>query len=155
MSGFRLERVKALRERIARMRALDAEELAGALRRIEDGAAAVAAERERLLVPGLLGQNDDARSAGAEDAAWLGRLYDTALADLERRYGVAAADASAALERAWEALTVERREERKMAHLERQHHERAGETRERAENVLGDELALRRHDRERRSRDRE
>ena len=141
MAPFRLVRVLRLRTQLVRLRAHEAETLGAEVSAIRARADALAAARERR------GHEEAVAAATGVPAATLqlGRSYDVARGDDERRCRIDGERAMTALVAKRAEVELERREERKLERLESVYRERAMEEEARATTVLLDELALLRH----------
>ena len=141
MAPFRLGRVLRLRTQLVRLRAHEAETLRAEVFALRSRADALAAARERR------GHEEAMAAATGVPAATLqlGRSYDAALGDEERRCRLDGEQAMTALVAKRAEVELERREERKLERLETVYRERATAEEARATTVLLDELALLRH----------
>jgi hypothetical protein len=141
MAHFRLGRVLHLRTQLRRLRAHEAETLGAEVSAMRARADALAAAREQR------GDEEARAAATALPAATfqVGRAYDAALGDDERRCRAEGERAMTALVAKRAEVELERREERKLEQLETIYRERTAEEEARATAVLLDELALLRH----------
>lgn len=143
MAAFRLARVLRLRGQVRRLRQLEADALAADAAELAARGRALADERDRRA-------DDEARVAAGllgVDELQIGRAYDDALAEAERRCRAEAERVVTALAAKRVELQEERREERKFERLAAVHREREAEHEAQATSVLLDELAILRHGR--------
>jgi len=143
-TSARLARVLRLRTQIRTLRQLELEALASR-------AAAVADRRHTLDDARDQRAADEARAAAvgllAPEAFHVGRRYDAALADEERRWALEAERLAAAMVTKRAELYEERREERRFERLVETQRRRTQEEESRAAAVLLDELAILGHGR--------
>lgn len=146
MAAFRLARLARLRTQMRQLRQHEADALAATAATLSARARELAAARDRRAA-----EEAHAAAEGLLDPTLfhLGRGYDAALADAERRCAADAAAVAAALDAKRVELQHERREERKVLRLEETHRQRAGDEEAHRTSVLLDELAILRHGRTR------
>jgi len=148
--GFRLARLLDLRGRLRSLRQLEAEEVGARCRALLDQTTHLRAERERAL--------DALAAAMAEDdgapGAMLAARWEEALRARERGTAERLAAERETLDAKRAVLAAERREERKLEHLEQRHRARVAADAVRALERTIDDLAASRHAAERGERDR-
>jgi flagellar export protein FliJ len=146
VGAFRLERLLRLRAQLRTLRQLEAQQIEGERDRLDGTRAALDAARRALL-----DETERAFAAGAVDGGDLAviRGYESALRERTARVDEDRTATRARLVAKREQLGGERREERKLEHLEERHRSaRAAEALLAGERLL-DELVLGRHVRER------
>ncbi len=149
-TSTRLVRMLRLRTQIRTLRHHELEMLAAQAAAIADRRRALDDAREQRGA-------DEARAAAAgllaPETFHVGRRYDAALADEERRCAVEAERLAGAIVRKRAELQEERREERRFEHLVEAQRRRTEEEESRAAAVVLDELAILGHGRARPRRD--
>lgn len=146
MASFRLARVLRLRGQLRRLRQIEAQQIEGERDQL-DAARSTLDEARRLL----LDQTERAFAEGAVRGGDLGLIhrYEEALTSRTAHVEHRLAETGARLAAKRGEVGAERREERKLEHLEERHRAaRAGEAALASERQL-DELVLARHARER------
>jgi flagellar export protein FliJ len=145
--SFRLARLLRLRAQLRSLKEAEVEQLATRLDAAEAGVREVGAARRRHAAA-------EQAAAGAgrltADELQLGRVYDAALAERERRCGAVVEEIRAALAAKRAQLIHQHREERKVRTLEEQFNQRASEAEQRRAERTLDELVIDRHERVRR-----
>jgi len=140
--SFRLARIHRLREQLRRLRAHEAEQLAGRLAAARGEIVRLEAERERVVA-------EEGRAAVAgtltPESLRVGRAYDAALADAEAIAARAVVEIGRALEAKRAELLEARQEEEKYTRLAAAHRQRVLEEEARELDRALDEIAVDRH----------